>query len=165
MNLITRQCSLPKISIVTPSYNHAEHLEDCIDSVLSQGYGNLEYIIIDGGSTDASIDIIKKHERHLKHWQSKPDGGLFDAITMGFKHATGDIQAYLNSDDLSGGGRDAAGNPLPGSGACKADGFYGFMQRPTVRKPSGRAVSGQSVPGPGGQYVGALVINGALWKQ
>ena len=100
MNLITRQVSLPKISIVTPSYNHAEHLEDCIDSILSQGYGNLEYIIVDGGSTDASLDIIKKHERHLKHWQSKPDGGLFDAITAGFKHATGDILAYLNSDDF-----------------------------------------------------------------
>ena len=100
MNLITRQCSLPKISIVTPSFNHAEHLEDCMDSILSQGYGNLEYIVIDGGSTDKSIDIIKKHERHLKHWQSKPDGGLFDAINIGFQHASGDILAYLNSDDF-----------------------------------------------------------------
>lgn len=90
---------LPKISIVTPSYNHAEFLEECIDSILSQNYPNLEYIIMDGGSTDGSIDIIKKYEKYLTYWQSKPDGGQYAAINEGFKRSTGEIMAWLNSDD------------------------------------------------------------------
>lgn len=89
----------PKISIVTPSYNQAEYLEECIDSILSQNYPNLEYIIMDGGSTDGSVEIIRKYEKHLTYWQSQPDGGQYQAINAGFKHSTGDIMCWLNSDD------------------------------------------------------------------
>ena len=90
---------LPKISIVTPSFNQGHFLEDCIDSILSQNYPNLEYIIMDGGSTDLSTCIIKKYQKYLTYWQSAPDGGHYPALNEGFKRCTGDIMAWLNSDD------------------------------------------------------------------
>lgn len=90
---------LPKVSIVTPSFNQSEYLEECIDSILSQNYPNLEYIIMDGGSTDGSVEIIKKYEKHLTYWQSQPDGGQYNAINEGFKKTSGEIMSWLNSDD------------------------------------------------------------------
>jgi len=90
----------PKISIVTPSMNQGQFLEECIDSILSQNYPNLEYIIMDGGSTDNSVEIIKKHEKYLTYWQSQADGGQYDAINEGFKKSSGEIMAWLNSDDI-----------------------------------------------------------------
>src|SRR5262245_36429428 len=92
--------TLPRISLVTPSYNQAEFLDECIDSVLSQNYPNLEYIIMDGGSTDRSVEIIKKYERHLSYWRSQPDNGQYAAINEGFQHSTGEIMTWLNSDDV-----------------------------------------------------------------
>jgi glycosyltransferase involved in cell wall biosynthesis len=90
----------PKISIVTPSYNQGQFLEQTILSVLGQNYPKLEYIIIDGGSTDNSIEIIKKYETQLKYWISEKDSGQCHAINKGFKIATGEIFGWLNSDDL-----------------------------------------------------------------
>jgi glycosyltransferase involved in cell wall biosynthesis len=90
----------PKISIVTSSFNQGDYLEETILSVLGQNYPNLEYIIIDGGSTDNSVDIIRKHENQLAYWTSERDRGLYDALQKGFDKATGDIMAYINSDDI-----------------------------------------------------------------
>ncbi len=88
----------PLVSIITPSYNQGKFIEDTIRSVLSQDYTNVEYIVIDGGSTDNTVDILKKYEGKFK-WISEKDKGQSDAINKGFKMAKGDILAWLNSDD------------------------------------------------------------------
>jgi len=90
----------PAITAVTPSYNQGEFLEKTILSVLNQDYPNLQYIIMDGGSTDNSLDIIRRYQRYLSYWQSCPDGGQAAAIKAGFQRATGDILCWLNSDDM-----------------------------------------------------------------
>ncbi|KAF2325940.1 glycosyltransferase family 2 protein [Flavobacterium nitrogenifigens] len=90
----------PKISIVTPSYNQGQYLEDTILSVLGQRYPNLEYLIYDAASTDNSVEIIKKYEKELTYWVSEKDKGQADAINKGFNRATGEILMWLNSDDV-----------------------------------------------------------------
>ncbi len=90
----------PKISIVTPVFNQAKFIETTIRSVLSQGYPNLEYIIIDGGSTDGTVEIIRKYEKELHLFISEPDNGMYHALDKGLKLTSGEIMAWINADDI-----------------------------------------------------------------
>ena len=90
----------PVITIVTPSFNQADFLEEAMRSVLGQGYPRLEYIVMDGGSADGSVDIIRRHAARLAHWESAPDRGQADAIARGFALGSGEILGWLNSDDV-----------------------------------------------------------------
>ena len=103
----------PKLSIVTPSFNQGRFLEETILSVLDQNYPDLEYIVIDGGSTDKSVDVIKRYEKHLAYWISEKDRGQVHAINKGIEKTTGDIFGFINSDDLY----------LPGTFATVAEHF------------------------------------------
>ncbi len=95
----TNSASHPRISIVTPSYNQGEFIEATIRSVLLQNYPNLEYIVIDGGSSDNTVEILEQYDPWIDHWVSEPDRGQSHAINKGFERATGEIFGWLNSDD------------------------------------------------------------------
>jgi glycosyltransferase involved in cell wall biosynthesis len=90
----------PKITVVTPSFNQGRFLEETLRSVHDQGYPNLEHIVMDGGSTDGSVEIIRRYASRLAYWVSEPDGGQTAALINGFRRATGDVLCWLNSDDL-----------------------------------------------------------------
>lgn len=92
--------TLPKISVVVPSYNQAQFLKRTLDSIVEQKYPNLELIVMDGGSDDGSVEIIKQYEGDITYWVSEKDNGQTDALVRGFERSTGEIQCWLNSDDL-----------------------------------------------------------------
>lgn len=96
---MTSPSSYPRISIVTPNFNCGSHLEETIKSIIGQNYPNLQYIVIDGGSTDNSVDIIKRYQKHIDYWLSEPDQGPANAISKGFAMADGEWINWLNSDD------------------------------------------------------------------
>ena len=108
----------PKLSIVTPSFNQGQFLEETILSVLNQNYPNLEYIIIDGGSTDETAEVIRRYEDHLAYWVSEKDRGQVHAINKGIERTTGEIFGFINSDDLY----------LPGTFAAVAEYFENHPQ-------------------------------------
>jgi glycosyltransferase involved in cell wall biosynthesis len=89
-----------KVSIITVALNNAEYIETCIQSVINQAYENIEHIVIDGGSTDGTIDVIKKYEDKINVWISEPDNGIYDAMNKGINIASGEIVGILNSDDM-----------------------------------------------------------------
>tara|TARA_A100001015_G_scaffold238672_1_gene271690 strand:+ start:430 stop:1338 length:909 start_codon:yes stop_codon:yes gene_type:complete len=98
--IFDKEKNLEKISIVMPSYNKVDFIEQSILSVLNQNYPNIELIIIDGGSTDGTVEIIKKYNQYITFWVSEKDQGQSDALNKGFKHCTGSIYGFLNSDDV-----------------------------------------------------------------
>jgi glycosyltransferase involved in cell wall biosynthesis len=95
-----KMINMPLISIITVSYNNQDGLEQTIQSIINQTYKNIEYIIIDGGSTDGTVEIIKKYEDNIEFWTSESDNGIFDAMNKGLSHAHGEWVHYLNSSDV-----------------------------------------------------------------
>ena len=90
----------PLVSIITPSYNQGQFIDATIQSVLGQDYAPIEYLIIDGGSTDNSLEVIRRYEDQIAYWESQPDRGQAHAINKGLQHANGEILGWLNSDDV-----------------------------------------------------------------
>lgn len=126
----------PKISIVTPTYNQGQYIEETIQSVLNQNYPNLEYIIMDGGSNDNTVDIIKKYEKHLTYWESIPDNGQAHAINKGLQHCTGEIFNWLNSDDyLAPGALRAIANAFESSQADTVAGQAIYFDEKGFQEP------------------------------
>lgn len=138
----------PKISVVTPSYNQGQFIEETIRSVLLQGYPNLEYIVMDGGSTDGSVKIIKKYEPWLSYWVSEPDRGQSHAINKGINRAAGEILFWLNSDDLC----------LPGAFFKAAESFSQY--------PNQKLVIGQAqIINQYGEVIGELRSQFTTWEE
>jgi glycosyltransferase involved in cell wall biosynthesis len=103
--------ALPRISLVTPVYNSAKYIEQTIQSVLAQNYPNLEYFIIDGGSTDGTVDIIRKYESQISGWLSEPDNGMYDALNKGFARTSGEVMGWISAtDQLHTGGLSVVGS-------------------------------------------------------
>lgn len=125
-----------KVSIITVVLNNVQHIEDCMNSVIQQAYKNVEYIIIDGGSTDGTIDIIKKYEKQISMWVSEPDRGIYDAMNKGIIKSTGDIIGILNSDDVYA-NEKAIGRVIACFSNTNADTCYGdlvYVDRRDIKK-------------------------------
>ena len=95
-----RRAELPRISVVVPSYEQGEYLEQALRSLLLQGYPDLELLVVDGGSQDSSVDVLRNYESYLDFWVSEADRGQTHAINKGFERATGEVLGWLNSDDI-----------------------------------------------------------------
>lgn len=125
-----------KVTIITVTYNSAQYLEQCIQSVIKQHYPDIEHIIIDGGSTDATLDIIKRYEPSIAYWISEKDNGMYDAINKGMQIATGDVIGTLNSDDMLA-SRDVIGSIVNSFAHNNAEAVYGdilYVRQTNVQK-------------------------------
>lgn len=135
----------PLVSIVTPSFNQSRWLEECIQSVLTQNYPSIEYLVIDGGSTDGSLEIIRRYEDRLAYWTSEPDAGQADAINKGLRRASGEVVAWINSDDayMPGAVVDAVGQlqARPEIGMVYGDGLMVDASRRLLDRHMYRALS------------------------
>jgi glycosyltransferase involved in cell wall biosynthesis len=156
---------LPRVTIVTPSYNHAAFLEEAIRSVLLQGYPNLEYFVVDGGSSDGSLEIIRKYEHWLSGWSSETDAGQSSAINKGFARATGEWMGWLNSDDCL--APYGIYNLLGTAHAAQADFVYGNCVQfgpphpyPYIKRPGPQAFDFEMV-----RLVDLLDQPATLWKR
>jgi glycosyltransferase involved in cell wall biosynthesis len=116
-----------KVSLITVTHNSAVYLEECIKSVLHQRSANIEHIIVDGGSTDGTLDILKKYDHHIAKWKTEKDRGMYDAINKGMSMATGDIIGTLNSDDILA-STDVIGAIVDCFNEYKVDAVYGDLE-------------------------------------
>lgn len=168
--------SLPRVSMVTASYNQGRFIEATINSVLNQSYRNFEYVVIDGGSSDESVDIIRRYADKLAYWVSEPDHGQMDAINKGYAHTSGEIMGWINSDDML----------LPWAFAIATDIFEAFpqiewltSQFPILWDEYGRAVQcgrsggfnrktyyrGVNLPGGGWYNRGFIIQEATFWRR
>ena len=118
--------SQPKVSIITVVYNGIAHLEQTIESVLGQSYENIEYIIIDGGSTDGTVELIQKYDDYIAYWVSEPDAGIYNAMNKGIAKATGEIVGLINADDWY--AKDAVAKVVDIFNSSNADVVHGAME-------------------------------------
>lgn len=132
----------PRITLVTPVMNGARYIEDTIRSIVYQGYPNLEYIVVDGGSTDGTIDIIRQYQKHISWWTSRRDKGVYDALNTGFAQSTGSIMGWLNASDLL----HTSGLFVVGSVFASLPAVEWLTGRPTRFNPNGMTVDIRALP-------------------
>jgi glycosyltransferase involved in cell wall biosynthesis len=132
----------PRITLVTAVYNGARFIEDTIRSIVYQGYPNLEYIVVDGGSTDGTIDVIRNYQKHISWWVSRRDNGVYDALNAGFAQSTGSIMGWLNASDLL----HTSGLFVVGSVFASLPTVEWVTGRPTRFNPNGMTVDIRALP-------------------
>jgi len=132
----------PRITLVTPVYNGIRYIEETIRSVVYQGYPNLEYIVVDGGSSDGTVDIIRKYEKHISWWISRRDKGVYDALNTGFSRSTGTIMGWLNASDVL----HTSGLLVVGSVFASLPSVDWLTGRPTRLNPNGMTVDIRELP-------------------
>jgi glycosyltransferase involved in cell wall biosynthesis len=141
-NLQAASTQWPRITLVTPVYNGVRFIEETIRSIVYQGYPNLEYIVVDGGSSDGTVEIIRKYERQISWWVSRRDRGVYDALNNGFAHSTGDIMGWLNASDLL----HTNGLFVVGSVFASLRAVEWLTGRPTRFNPNGMTVDIRTLP-------------------
>src|SRR6202049_4689034 len=132
----------PRITVVTPVYNGARFIEATIRSIVYQGYPNLEYIVVDGGSTDGTVEIIKKYEKQISWWISRRDKGVYDALNTGFSRSTGTIMGWLNASDVL----HTSGLLVVGSVFASLPSVDWLTGRPTRLNPNGMTIDIRELP-------------------